>query len=113
MNAIAAVGYWSGWYWREQRDSIALLYRAVQAKRQGDMIGNRRWREAARAAEARLVALVEALRAFCRARDIDPGQALAASGVDRFKPAFDVAPDLTYQATIENTLAELAGRRAA
>ena len=107
MNSLVAVACWSGWYWRAQCDSIALLSRAVAAKRCGDMIAHRKYLAAARAAEGRLLSLVAALEAFCHRSGIDVSAALAAAGVDRSWPALDVARDLDYQRAVEAALASL------
>jgi hypothetical protein len=113
MNPLVAIGFWSGMYWREQCESLALLARAAKAKRKGDEIGHRKYRELARATESRLVALTAALEVFCRSRKIDPAQAFRATvattiaGTERFMPTLDVAVDLNYQARVESVLAEL------
>lgn len=107
MNPFAAIGFWAGWYWREQFESLGLLVQADKAKRLGDDAAREKLLASARAREGRICALLGALETFCHRHHIDIDLALGCAGVDRFKPGFDVPPDLDFQAAIERVLEAL------
>ena len=111
MKTLLAMTAWSGWFWKERCETVGRLALAASAKHRGDTVAWWRHRAAARASEARELALLFALEMFCASQGLAVEQALATAGVKPSAPALAVGPDRGHLAFIGRAMAEFAEGR--